>query len=89
MNDKTDWDKVLAMTDMEIEQAAASDVDTFIPDDRWFDKAQIVMPKTKEIVMLPLDTDVLEWFKHYGSGYQISINAVLRAFIEVKKGIRS
>jgi uncharacterized protein (DUF4415 family) len=37
-----------------------------------------VPPKTS--VSLRLDTDVLEWFKAQGPGYQTRINAVLRAF---------
>ena len=37
-----------------------------------------VPPKTS--VSLRIDTDVLEWFKAQGPGYQTRINAVLRAF---------
>jgi uncharacterized protein (DUF4415 family) len=37
-----------------------------------------VPPKT--LVSLRIDTDVLEWFKAQGLGYQTRINAVLRAF---------
>ncbi|MBF0537620.1 MAG: BrnA antitoxin family protein [Nitrospirae bacterium] len=85
MNDKTDWARVAAITDSEIERSVASDPDTFIPDVQWFDKAQIVMPKTKEMVTLRLDHDVLKWFKHDGRGYQTCINAVLRAFVEAQQ----
>jgi uncharacterized protein (DUF4415 family) len=34
----------------------------------------------KASISLRLDTDVLEWFKAQGQGYQTRINAVLRAF---------
>jgi uncharacterized protein (DUF4415 family) len=34
----------------------------------------------KAAVALRLDSDVLEWFKSQGTGYQTRINAVLRAF---------
>jgi len=34
----------------------------------------------KTSVSLRIDTDVLEWFKAQGPGYQTRINAVLRAF---------
>jgi uncharacterized protein (DUF4415 family) len=37
-----------------------------------------IPPKTS--VSLRIDTDVLEWFKAQGPGYQTRINAVLRAF---------
>lgn len=85
MNDKTDWARIAAMTDSEIEHAVASDPDTFIPDAKWFDKAQIVMPKIKKTVTLRLDPDVLKWFKHDGRGYQTRINAVLRAFVKAQE----
>ena len=34
----------------------------------------------KASISLRLDSDVLEWFKSRGPGYQTRINAVLRAF---------
>ena len=34
---------------------------------------------TKTEVHIRIDTDVLEWFKRQGKGYQTKINAVLRA----------
>ncbi|QWR76859.1 BrnA antitoxin family protein [Candidatus Magnetomonas plexicatena] len=84
MSDKTDWARVRAMTDTEIEHAVASDPDTFIPNAKWFDKARINLPKPKETVTLRLDPDIVEWFKHDGRGYQTRINAVLRAFVEAQ-----
>lgn len=35
---------------------------------------------TKTEVHMRVDTDVLEWFKKQGKGYQTKINAVLRAY---------
>lgn len=35
---------------------------------------------TKASISLRVDTDVLEWFKAQGPGYQTRINTVLRAF---------
>ncbi len=37
---------------------------------------------TKTSVALRIDTDVLEWFRSQGPGYQTRMNAVLRAFKE-------
>ncbi|MDR3423938.1 MAG: BrnA antitoxin family protein [Alphaproteobacteria bacterium] len=82
MNDKTDLARLNAMTDADIARAVADDPDTFIPDEGWWAKARIVMPKNKEMVTLRLDPDVIEWFKHDGKGYQTRINAVLKAFVE-------
>jgi uncharacterized protein (DUF4415 family) len=35
---------------------------------------------SKASISLRVDTDVLEWFKAQGPGYQTRINSVLRAF---------
>ena len=82
MSDQTNWGQVGVMSDAEIEKAVASDPDTFIPNAKWFEKALIVMPQSKEMVTLRLDHDILAWFKHDGKGYQTRINAVLRSFVE-------
>jgi uncharacterized protein (DUF4415 family) len=34
----------------------------------------------KSQITLRIDTDVLEWFRHKGTGYQSQMNAVLRAY---------
>lgn len=73
-----------AMTDEQIERAAASDPDTFIPDAAWMKNARVVVPQAKEVITLRLDPDVLAWFRNNGKGYQTRINAVLRAFVEAQ-----
>jgi len=40
----------------------------------------LVPPTPKTSIALRVDTDVLEWFKSKGPGYQTRMNAVLRAF---------
>ncbi|MBF0440204.1 MAG: BrnA antitoxin family protein [Magnetococcales bacterium] len=67
--------------DKEIAQAVASDPDTFMPDRAWFERAQLVTPKSNEMITLRLDQDVLTWFRSAGSGYQARINSALKAFI--------
>ncbi|MFH7024761.1 MAG: BrnA antitoxin family protein [Heteroscytonema crispum UTEX LB 1556] len=39
----------------------------------------------KAQVTLRVDSDVLEWFKAQGGGYQTKINALLRAYMEAHK----
>jgi len=39
-------------------------------------------PRTKRQVTLRLDSDVLDWFKKQGRGYQTRINVLLRAYME-------
>lgn len=82
---KTDWDRVRALTDEEIEAAVGRDPDAeFWTEDDWAE-AELVVPKRKIIISLRLDPDLLDYFKKDGRGYQTRINAVLRRFVEVQK----
>ncbi len=86
MKSLTDWKRVDAMTDEDIERAVASDPDTWIPTGAEWANAKLVWfgPK-KEPVTIRIDKDILEWFRERGRGYQSKINAVLRAFVEAQK----
>jgi uncharacterized protein (DUF4415 family) len=83
--DLTDWERVNAMTDEEIEANAASDEDA---DWEWGEVfaglPDFLRVEPKKQVTLRLDRDVLEAFKADGPGYQTRINLVLRAFIDSK-----
>ena len=78
--DRTNWAKVDAMSEEEIEAAIASDPDEVGIEWDW-DSAKLVMPEPKEHVNLRLDADVLRFFKKQGKGYQTRINAVLRSYM--------
>lgn len=39
----------------------------------------------KAQVTLRVDSDVLEWYKRQGRGYQTRINSLLRAYMEAHK----
>ncbi len=86
MKGKTDWARVDALTDEDIERAVADDPDAppFWTEEEW-KNARIVFPEGKAPVTLRLDKDVIAWFKSHGRGYQTRINAVLRAFVEAQK----
>jgi uncharacterized protein (DUF4415 family) len=43
------------------------------------------LPKNKEQVTLRIDSDVLQWFKSQGRGYQTKINTLLKAYMEAHK----
>ena len=43
------------------------------------------MPVPKTPVSIRLDTEVLEWFKGQGRGYQTKINAILKAYMKAQK----
>jgi uncharacterized protein (DUF4415 family) len=83
---KTDWKRVDALTDEEIEQAVREDPDAVpIVDREWFRTAKVVLPEpppAKEPLTLRLDRKVIDWFKARGARYQTRMNAVLRAYVE-------
>ena len=39
----------------------------------------------KSLLSLRIDTDVVEWFRAQGAGYQSRMNALLRAYMEAHK----
>lgn len=55
---ETDWARVDAMTEEELERNIAADPDADIPDPDWA-SARIVMPEGNEWVHLRIDPDVL------------------------------
>lgn len=79
-NSRTDWERVRAMADEEID---TSDIPPL--DDRFFVEAELRLPEAKPSITIRLDPDVLEWFKSQGKGYQTRINAVLRRYVEAHK----
>ena len=85
---RTDWARVDAMADDEIEAAVRDDPDAPpIVDDDWFASATLVMPRPKEQISIRLDRDVLEHFRQYPQ-YQTRVNAILRAAMEHEKKTR-
>jgi uncharacterized protein (DUF4415 family) len=86
--DQTDWARVEALTEEEIEAAARSDPEWEGLLDIDWSNAELVMPRRKEAISIRLDEDVLAFFKGLGAGYQTRINAVLRHFMEHALGKR-
>lgn len=88
VKDRTDWARLRAMTEEEIEAAARADPEwEGLLDIDWSD-ATLVMPRRKEAISIRLDEDVLAYFKSLGAGYQTRINAVLRHFVEQTRAKR-
>lgn len=46
----------------------------------WYELHKDLYKSKKTDVHIRIDSDVLEWFKEQGKGYQTKINAVLRAY---------
>ncbi|WP_347338467.1 BrnA antitoxin family protein [Bradyrhizobium forestalis] len=80
----TDWARLDAMTDEELEASIANDPDwAEFKDIDWSD-AVLVMPPRKKAISIRVDEDVLDFFKREGEGYQRRMNAVLRSYMEQK-----
>jgi uncharacterized protein (DUF4415 family) len=83
MKGLTDWARLDAMTEEEIERNAAEDPDNPPWTDEDWANAQRVDPQKHAAVWL--DRDIVEWFKDQGPYFQGRINATLRAFIDARK----
>ncbi len=73
---RTDWDRLKAMKDEEIDFSDIPPIDPAV-----FSKMVVRMPQRKSVVSIRLDPDVIRWFKRHGRGYQTRINAVLHAYV--------
>jgi uncharacterized protein (DUF4415 family) len=76
---KTDWKRLENMKDHEIDTSDIAELG-----DAFFRNAELRVP-LKQVVTLRLDTDVLEWFKQQGQGYQTRINQLLRLYMQTKQ----
>ena len=84
---ETDWARLDAMTDEEIEASIANDPD-WSDDWNWGD-AVLVIPPKKKAISIRVDEDVLDYFKKEGAGYQRRMNAVLRSYMQQKRRKRA
>jgi len=82
--DRTDWAKVDAMTEADLERAIAEDEDERDLEPDWT-RAELVMPRPKQSVHLRLDREVVEFFKAGGKGHITRMQAVLRAYVDAQK----
>ncbi len=78
---RTDWAKIDAMTDDDIDFTDCPEV----MDEMW---ATGVLRKNLKQTQetLTVDRDVLEFFKAQGRDYQTKINQLLRAYMEAHQG---
>jgi uncharacterized protein (DUF4415 family) len=76
---RTDWRRIDAMRDEDID---FSDIPKQGAD---FFKNAILWPGPKKQITLRIDPDVLSFFRRHGRGYQSTMNAVLRKYMEARK----
>ena len=81
---QTDWKRVDALEDADIDLSETPEVTP-----EMFARAIVrrgLKPVSRKAQLtLRVDSDVLDWFKKQGQGYQTKINALLRAYMEAHK----
>lgn len=81
---KTDWKRVDSLRDQDID---FSDIPEATPE--MFDQAVVRRglkdAPSKEQVTLPVDADVIDWFRSRFKGYEKRINDVLRVYMEANR----
>lgn len=80
---RTDWKRIDSLRDEDIDY---SDIPKQGAD---FFAHAIIWPGPKKQITLRIDPDVLTFFRKQGRGYQTAINAILRKYMEARKGVRS
>jgi uncharacterized protein (DUF4415 family) len=81
---RTDWKRVDALQDRTID---FSDTPELTPE--MFSRAIVrrglkLMPRKRQLT-IRLDSDVFEWYRRQGPGYQTRINALLRAYMRERE----
>ncbi|MQA92948.1 MAG: hypothetical protein GEU90_22500 [Gemmatimonas sp.] len=87
MEDRSDWARVDALTDVDIDRAIADDPDAApVLDEAFWRNAEILDPRhAKSTITMRVDDDVIDFFKQGGAGYQSRMNAVLRAYVYARR----
>lgn len=81
----TDWARVSAFTEADIERMAKADKDNPATKASDWADAVVGLPPLKTPVNAKFDVDVVDWFKSQGRGYQTRMNAVLRRYMETHR----
>jgi uncharacterized protein (DUF4415 family) len=78
---QTDWKRIDAMTDedIDLEETPEITAEMFA---RSIVRRGLKPVSRKTQLTLRIDSDVLEFYKKQGAGYQTKINALLRAYME-------
>ena len=84
----SDIKRLAALKDSEIEVDA--DAPAWTPEmfARSIVKRGLEAPPAKTLLSLRVDSDVVEWFRAQGRGYQSRMNALLRAYMDAHRQSR-
>lgn len=80
----SDWERAASVSDEELEASIAADPDEAGMVLDW-STVSAKLPEPKSVLHMRVDRDVLDFFRGQGKGYQTTINAVLRSYVEQKK----
>lgn len=72
--------KITSIKDSDIDYSDISELDA-----AFWKNTKLVEPPSKKAVSIRLDTDILDWFKLQGKGYQSLMNSVLKTFVQAKR----
>ena len=81
---RTDWGRVDALKDEDIDLSDTPEVSLEMFARSVVRRGLKPVPRKAQLT-LRLDSDVLEWFRKQGQGYQTKINALLRAYMDAHK----
>lgn len=80
MKDRTDWARVKAMTDDDIDYTDSPPLD-----EEFWATTELVMPERKVSIGVRFDRNIVDWFKKQGPGYQTRMNAVLQTYVQSQR----
>ena len=83
--DLTDWERLDAMTEEELEASIDEEEEGRFDLSKAYPGLPPGIGQPKKQLTVRLDTDVVDWFRGQGKGYQTRMNAVLRQFMEHEK----
>jgi uncharacterized protein (DUF4415 family) len=78
---KTDWKKLSSMKDADIDLSEIPEISPQIFA-RGIVRRGLKPVVRKKQLTLRMDSDVIDWFRKQGQGYQTKINSLLRAYME-------
>ncbi len=81
---RTDFARLNQIKDKDIDLSGAPEISP-----EMFAKAIVrrgLKPRTKKQITLRVDSDVLDWYKKQGRGYQTKVNLLLRAYLNEHRG---
>jgi uncharacterized protein (DUF4415 family) len=78
---KTQWEALRRLKDLPNSEIDYSDIAPLTD----AQLAAAFRPKSKQLIAVRLDRDVLEWLKGYGEGYSTRINHILRTVMALNR----